>query len=362
VNEKIQSLKSAQTVNDIKEVYPYIITEKDFSDAIKILSENNKEHLLEMLSIGEPEVITLRSGTVVEKHNNEYYYQGDIILTQEQLDLLSDPDFQMEPAIIDRNDLDGSILAYMEEKYPNIEFPDFNTMEKAIEEYQKNNAKDENSVTTRGAGLIGVPFMNYVWSVDCPYVISSSFSATERQFIQNAINTWNANASTTGITLVQRTNQTDYVEFIYGTLNASYIGKIGGKQTITLVQKSFSAGTVMHEIGHAFGLYHEHGKENRDKHVLVHGNNIQDGMAYAFVKRSTNCAQFDTFDYGSIMLYDSYAWSKNGQATLTKNDAARTTWVAQRVRLTQDDIDIIPKMKKLSVAATYAWILSGGGK
>jgi hypothetical protein len=35
VNEKIQSLKSAQTVNDIKEVYPYIITEKDFSDAIK---------------------------------------------------------------------------------------------------------------------------------------------------------------------------------------------------------------------------------------------------------------------------------------------------------------------------------------
>lgn len=81
VNEKIQSLKFAQTVNDIKEVYQYIVTEKDFSDAIEILTETGKLHLLELLTITEPEVVTLRSGTVIQKHNEEYYFQGDIMLT-----------------------------------------------------------------------------------------------------------------------------------------------------------------------------------------------------------------------------------------------------------------------------------------
>lgn len=360
VNEKIQSLKFAQIVNDIKEVYQYIVTEKDFSDAIEILTETGKLHLLEFLIIAEPEVVTLRSGTVIQKHNEEYYFQGDIMLTQEQLAMLSDPNFCLEPAVLNKENSNESILAYMAEKYPDIDFPDFDTMEKVIEEYNRNSGKKDNCVSTRGAGLIGVPYMNYVWATDCPYVINSSFSTTERQFIQNAINTWNSNASGTGITLVPRTNQNDYIEFVHGSLNASNVGKVGGKQKITLVQNGFSAGTVMHEIGHAFGLFHEHQKENRDKHIIVHTNNIQDGMAHNFDRRATNCAQFDNFDYESIMLYDSYAWSKNGQPTLTRNDAARSTWSSQRVRLSQDDINIIPKMKKLSVAATYAWIMSGG--
>lgn len=178
-NEKILSLRTAKTVNDIKEVYQYIVTEKDFSDAIEILTKNNKLHLLEFLTTAEPEVITLRSGMAIQKCNEEHYFQGDIILTQEQLDMLSDPDFNLQPVILDKENSDESILAYMAEKYPKIEFPDFDTMEKVIEE----NGKDKNPVSTRGAGLIGVPYMNYIWSTDCPYVINSSFSATERQFI-----------------------------------------------------------------------------------------------------------------------------------------------------------------------------------
>lgn len=360
INEKIQSLKNAKSAEDIRAVYEYIVTEEDFSDAIEILTENNKVHLLENLNIEEPQNITLRSGVVVERNDdNEYFYQGDIRLTQEQLDILENPDINATPFTIDKENSMESIYAYMAEKLPGVQLPDFDNIKKIVEEYENNNNNTEHSLSTRGAALIVVPCtFGGLWEVNCPYVISSSFTTTERQFIVNAINTWNSNSSVTGITLKQRTNEKDYVEFVYGTTNSSNVGRKGGRQTITLISNGFSAGTAMHEIGHAFGLLHEHSKENRDKHINVISQNILDGKAHNFTRQATNCAQFDTFDYGSVMMYSSDTFSKNGAPTLRRKD--NSTWIAQRVRLSTDDINIIPKMREWSIAATFVWIMSGG--
>ena len=65
-------------------------------------------HLLEHLTLEEFEPITLRSGLVLQTNNNEYY-DGDIRLTQEQVEMLSDPNFIVEPIIIDKNNPSGNI-------------------------------------------------------------------------------------------------------------------------------------------------------------------------------------------------------------------------------------------------------------
>ena len=67
-----------------------------------------------------------------------------------------------------------------------------------------------------------------------------------REKIRQAIDVWH---SQTQIKLVPRTNHKDYVEFIAGDGNSSYVGKIGGKQNITIDSSLGTAGNMIHEIG-----------------------------------------------------------------------------------------------------------------
>ncbi len=48
---------------------------------------------------------------------------------------------------------------------------------------------------------------------------------------------------------------------------------------------------------------------------------------------------YGDFDFNSIMLYDSYAFSNNGEATMTKKDG--TTFEENRTKLSNNDIQYI---------------------
>jgi hypothetical protein len=87
--------------------------------------------------------------------------------------------------------------------------------------------------------------------------------------------------------------------------------------------------TYRHELGHALGLYHEHQRPDRDSYVIYNSNNVQSGEGSQFSKMTAGSYNYygSTFDFNSIMLYGSYAFSKNASSpTLTKKDS--TTWTA----------------------------------
>ncbi|MBX3225623.1 MAG: hypothetical protein KF795_34275, partial [Labilithrix sp.] len=75
---------------------------------------------------------------------------------------------------------------------------------------------------------------------------------------------------------------------------------------------------TIHEIGHAVGLQHEQTRWDRDQYVTIHWANIADGSAYNFEKHSASSQDLGGYDYFSIMHYGSYAFSKNGYATLVR--------------------------------------------
>jgi len=83
----------------------------------------------------------------------------------------------------------------------------------------------------------------------------------------------------TCIQLRPRTDEEDYVKFVsYNTGCWSYVGKIGGEQSINLqipgcVTKK---GTVIHEIMHATGFWHEHTRDDRDDYVTINWDNIEE--------------------------------------------------------------------------------------
>jgi len=113
----------------------------------------------------------------------------------------------------------------------------------------------------------------------------------------------------------------DFVRIIKGTQNGcnSYVGRLGGRQDMNLQSPGcMSIGTIMHEMIHALGFHHEHGRPDRDDYVNILWQNVQPGMAYAFDKfPDTEVTTFGVpYNIKSIMHYDGYGFSSNGQPTM----------------------------------------------
>ena len=83
---------------------------------------------------------------------------------------------------------------------------------------------------------------------------------------------------------------------------------------------------VIHEIGHAIGLQHEHQRPDRDNYITINEENIEPNFVYAFNKMSAQYVDItSTYDYRSVMHYYSYAFSKNGKKTIEVPDSINTT-------------------------------------
>ena len=98
--------------------------------------------------------------------------------------------------------------------------------------------------------------------------------------------------------------------------------------------------TYRHELGHVLGLDHEHQRPDRDTYVTYNSNNVESGYGSQFSKMTAGSYNYysSTFDFNSIMIYNSYAASKNGEPTLTKKDG--TTW-SQPSAISATDQDVI---------------------
>lgn len=80
-----------------------------------------------------------------------------------------------------------------------------------------------------------------------------------------------------------------------------------------------SYAVILHELGHAFGLGHEHQRPDRDDFIRIVKENIADPYLGLNTKLnfSTQAGHVLTpYDFDSIMHYSKYAFSKNGKETI----------------------------------------------
>ncbi len=121
-------------------------------------------------------------------------------------------------------------------------------------------------------------------------------------------------AAATSIRFLQRSQESAYVAFDESAGCSSYVGKQGNRQGISLARGCQHAAS--HEIFHALGVFHEQSRSDRDDHVTVHFENVSPGFEGNFTI-AVGQQDIGPYDYESIMHYSAYAFTSNGQPTIT---------------------------------------------
>ncbi|XP_019631581.1 PREDICTED: uncharacterized protein LOC109475420 [Branchiostoma belcheri] len=152
---------------------------------------------------------------------------------------------------------------------------------------------------------------------EIPFVIrQGDYSATEVSRIQSAMEEFHQH---TCVRFVQRTGQQDYLYIQRLDGCSAWIGeKHEGAQDVILGDGCVEKGTIVHELMHALGFWHEHQRPDRDGWVNILWNNIKDDRRDDFEKHAESGISTLglPYDYGSIMHYGSRAHSVNGQPTI----------------------------------------------
>lgn len=151
------------------------------------------------------------------------------------------------------------------------------------------------------------------WPMKIPYTTVELTSPQGNRVVRDSIRDIEKK---TCLTFVRRTVELDYINFMDGEGCFSQIGKQGGKQDVILGEGCFTQPKTEHEIMHTLGSYHEMNRPDRDKYVKIFFKNIQPKFREQFIRRGKPPPE-GKYDYGSIMHYGKWAFSRNGKPIMS---------------------------------------------
>src|SRR4029077_332603 len=172
-----------------------------------------------------------------------------------------------------------------------------------------------------GIDSVSVAYNQFLWpkignQYQIPYIVASGSGNLTN--LNTAIAQFNSTFS--NIKFVARTTETDYVNFSFNPSDNSAqceanVGRVGGEQQVGGAGGSSNpctVGTILHEMGHTIGLWHEQSRPDRNTYISVNYGNLIKGSISNFNQIFDNVQTPTLFDYASIMESPPFSFSRNG--------------------------------------------------
>jgi len=210
----------------------------------------------------------------------------------------------------------------------------------ALQQARSNRAACSGETCTVRSPLLARADESHHWpSGVVPYEVSDQLPWHVRQEIEDAIAMIHAD---TNILLKPRDGEYNYVDFTSKANNcSSRVGRVGrGRQRIRLSDEC-TAGSIVHEILHAVGVWHEQSRPDRDEFVSVIEEDVKWHKRHNFKIKDSNVLVLGPYDYESIMHYPSTAFGETDddgepKTTIVPKDPSAS--IGNRERLSPGDI------------------------
>lgn len=180
-----------------------------------------------------------------------------------------------------------------------------------------------------------------------PYQINSNSGYSKRE-ISSIEEAMRSIQSVSCIRFVPRYAEKDYLEFFSGGGCFSKLGKVGGRQGVSIkrgecVRKS----QVSHEIFHALGFTHMHNRFDRDKYIQIYPENLKYANWMKHFEK-IDPVYFDdygtTYDLLSVMHYPKYAFAKYNASSILPCDSSYDDVIGYVKDLSRGDIERLTRM------------------
>lgn len=167
--------------------------------------------------------------------------------------------------------------------------------------------------------------------------------------IRNAMNVIENN---TCIRFIIRTTQQDFIDIFSGTGCSAQVGRISGRQIVSLMRSQsgltcMATGIVIHELLHSLGLYHMQSSPDRDRFIRIHLENVRSGSLHNFERYPHSYVSLfgTSYDLDSIMHYSRNAFARApGLDTIATINPESMNRIGQRRTLSPGDITRINNM------------------
>jgi Astacin (Peptidase family M12A) len=131
-----------------------------------------------------------------------------------------------------------------------------------------------------------------------PYEFASNTTASMQAAARDAMN----ELETAGnVKFILSTTANNRLRIADSTGNNSFVGTIGGVQTVNVFNWNFKY-IICHELMHALGMWHEQSRSDRDLYITVNYANMQAGWGSQY-NVIPGAQPFAAFDFDSVMLY-----------------------------------------------------------
>ncbi|KRZ36693.1 Zinc metalloproteinase nas-6 [Trichinella pseudospiralis] len=176
-----------------------------------------------------------------------------------------------------------------------------------------------------------------------PYEISAIFTTVQRKKVTNAMKMIEANSC---VRFVPRTIEPDYLVINNDQGCFSMVGRMQGRQVVSLGSGCLFNEVIVHELMHVLGFWHEQSRTDRDDFIIIRAENVIPSMVGQFRKIELPYVDFldEKYDYYSIMHYDSKAFSRNGENTIEAVEPKMTEVIGKALELSASDIRKLNKL------------------